>query len=148
MNQKNYRLCCTCTPQQGIVRMDARTLNQVVKEGKEFINQAHGTRKKAHRALQLGDLCQKAGYPHQAIDIWETAISDISSRDYNWVSVHIDTSQFRFCNVVSEYESCLLASRVDSTWQQLGHQEMMGAVKAVLRNYHSLWFNKYYEALP
>ena len=85
MNQKIYRLCCTCTPQQGIVRMDARTLNQVEKEGKEFINQAHGTRKMAHRALQLGDICQKAGYPYRAIDIWGTTISEIIYRDYKWV---------------------------------------------------------------
>ena len=143
-----YRLCCSCTPQEGIVRMDARTFNEVEKEGREFINQAHGTRKKAHRALQLGDICQKAGYPHRAIEIWETTISDICNRDYNWVSVHIDTSRFRLCDVISEYESSLLASRVDSTWQQLGHQEMVGAVSAVRRNYHSLWFDKYYEALP
>lgn len=148
MNEKMYRLCCSCTPQEGIVRMDARTLNQVEKEGREFINQAHGLRKKAHRALQLGDICQKAGYPHRAIDIWETAISDIAYRDYKWVSVPIDTSQFRLCDVVSEYESRQLAFRVDSTWRQLGHQEMIGAMDAVRENYHSLWFDKYYEALP
>ena len=148
MNQKIYRLCCTCTPQQGIVRMDARTLNQVEKEGKEFIDQAHGTRKMAHRALQLGDICQKAGYPYRAIDIWGTTIGEIIYRDYKWVPVPINTSLFRLCDVVSEYESLLLASRVDSTWKELGHQEMAGEVIGILKEYHSLWFDKYYEALP
>lgn len=152
MTTKAYYCVCRCTPERGVVSMDAQLLSEVVHRGLHAIRCAKNLRVKAQKALLLGDLCAGAGYPRQALRVWTSAVRMIEQADYEWVYEPLAPSwspyYVSFCSLVSMDECRELGRRIDSLWQRLGHPEMRGWERRALRNYREMWLDKYYEALP
>jgi len=147
-----YYLCvCRCTPDKGVVSMDAQLLGEVVKRGLHAIYCAKNPRVKAQQALLLGELCEGAGYPLQALRVWKSTVLMIEVEDQAWVTEPLAPSwspyHVAFCSVVSMEECRELGRRIDRLWRRLGCPEMAGWENKALRSYHDMWLDKYYGAL-
>ena len=146
---KTYYCVCRCTPQRGIISIDAQLLNsEILPQGIGYIRQCRNLRGKAYKALTLSDLCANAGYPTTAMRILRSTIRYIESRDYEWVDRPVNPSYNRLENIVNMYEVRDMARRLDRIWLWLDHPEMARNARRVERYYDNLWFDKYYEALP
>jgi hypothetical protein len=148
-----YYLCvCRCTPDRGVVSMDAQLLGEVVHRGLHAIRCAKNPRVKAQKALLLGELCEGAGYPRQALRVWTSTVRMIEAVDYDWVYEPLAPSwspyHVSFSSVVSMDECRELGRRIDALWRRLGHPEMSGWERRALRSYRDMWLDKYSCALP
>jgi hypothetical protein len=107
---------------------------------------------KAQKALLLGELCEGAGYPRQALRVWTSTVRMIEAVDYDWVYEPLAPSwspyHVSFCSVVSMDECRELGRRIDALWRRLGHPEMSGWERRALRSYRDMWLDKYSCALP
>lgn len=148
MNRKNSQWVCSCTPRQGIVSMDAKLLHQLVDRQLRTIGRTEHPRIRAQRALWLGDLCEKAGFPMMAFDIWRDGMCDLYGADYEWVYTPINTRLFRFNNLVSMEEAREMGRRIDRMLAANGYRELCGYGRQAVNYYRDLWEEKYYEALP
>ncbi len=129
--------------------MDLQVLNQIVRDEEASIAREKNTRKMAHRALALGDICMAAGCPVKAIRIWRAAAQRLLAMDYYWVDVPLYFEAYTsFDHLVSEKEGLVLGRRIDKAWHLLGHREMATWARHMRVRYCDMWLDRYYEALP
>ena len=146
--KKSFVRVCSCTPKGDIQTMDARVLNQLVREQEAAIERERNPRKMARRAMELGDACLAAGCPMMAIQVWRNAAWRLMGRDERWVYEPINEDFMRFEDLVSAYEARMLGRRIDKAWHLIGHPEMANWERRMVRTYRSMWLNKYFDALP
>ena len=147
--EKYFVKVCSCTPRGGIRIVDLQVLNQIVRDEEASIAHDKNARRRARRALALGDICMAAGCPIRAIKIWRAAAQRLLAMDYEWVDVPVYFEAYTsFDHLVSEREGVTLGQRIDNAWHQLGHREMATWARHMRKEYCDMWLDKYYEALP
>jgi hypothetical protein len=147
--EKHFVKVCSCTSRGDLCIMDLRVLNQIVRDEEASIAREKNARSMARRALLLGDTCMAAGCPIKAIRIWRTAAQRLLVMDYHWVDVPLYYEAYTsFDHLVSEKEGIILGRRIDKAWHLLGHREMATWARHMRIEYHEMWLDRYYEALP
>lgn len=144
MRKRIYYKVCSCTPTDGIVHLETRLLQQLLRRDLHSIECAAHPRRKAQKGLRLGDLCANTGHPVWAMRLWSWTLNLVGSKDYDeWIDEWLDTKYVRLANVVSEEEAKELGRRIDQLWERLGHPEMKDAEREAELIYDWLWYEKY-----
>ena len=142
---KYYVCVCRCTPEKGVVSMNAQLLDEVVHQGLQAIRWAKSPRVKAQQALLLGDLCVGAGYPRQALRVWTSTIRMMEATNHEWVYVPqapgCSPCHVSFHSVASTDECHELGRRIDDLWRRLGKPEMSGWERRAMRSYRDSWLH-------
>ena len=147
--EKYFVKVCSCTLRGDLRIVDLQVLNQIVRDEEASIAHDKNARRRARRALALGDICMAAGCPIMAIRIWRAAAQRLLAMDYDWVDVPVYFEAYTsFDHLVSEREGVTLGQRIDNAWHQLGHREMAIWVRHMRKEYCDMWLDRYYEALP
>lgn len=128
--------------------MDARLLDSIVDKGWKAINATDNARVIAQKGLILGDLCEGAGYPHQALVNWYGALEAVLYLDFDWTFTPLNTRYCRLAHVVAMDECKALGRRIDNLWRRLGHREMAVFERYARHYYHDMWLNKYCGSMP
>ena len=147
--EKHFIKVCSCTSGGDLRIVDLQVLNQIVRDEEASIAHDKNARRRARRALALGDICMAAGCPIMAIRIWRAAAQRLLAMDYDWVDVPVYFEAYTsFDHLVSEREGVTLGQRIDNAWHQLGHREMATWARHMHKEYCDMWLDRYYEALP
>lgn len=109
-----------------------------------IIRCAANLRRKAQKALRLGDICANSGHPVWAMRLWLFTLLLIANTDYDdWLCEPINTELFSLTSLVSQAEAEELGRRIDSLWERLGHPEMGVYEDVATAEYDYLWLEKY-----
>lgn len=139
---------CRCTPQRGIVAMDAKLLTEMVEKELGCISVTPNLRRAATQAMMLGDICYASGHTAMAIGVWREAYDMVRYEDSQWVYIPLNTRLFRLDDVVSKDEACALGRRIDRAFKAVGLGELAGYGRRAQQYYRDLWLEKYFDALP
>ena len=139
---------CSCSPEKGVMYLDAKLLKDIVNRQIHPIRCASTCGRKAQKGLLLGDLCAEAHHPAWALKIWRFVLSEIHTKDYNdWVDVWFNTKCVRLRDVISDGICEIIGRRIDDLERRYGISQPQG------RNsweywagdgwYDSLFYEKY-----
>lgn len=138
-----YRVC-SCTPTMGIVQIEARLLATMVNREMRRIKCMYDLRRKAHRAMNLGDICFHSWHPLWAIKVYKWTSIQIQNRDYDeWFYVKWKNPCDILENETAQMEARELGRRADDVWRWLGHPEMCGWEISAKANYDFMYIEKY-----
>ena len=123
----NHCCVCSCSPEKGVMYLDAKILIGIVNRGIHAIRCASTCAHKAHRGILLGDLCAEAHHPMWALKIWKFTLRQIHYKDYNdWVGVFFRTEYVRLQDVISEGICEIIGRRIDEVERRVGLSDAKG----------------------
>lgn len=138
-----YRVC-SCTPANGIVQIESRLLVTMVNREMRRIKCMQDLRRKAHRAMNLGDVCFHSWHPWWAIKVYLWTSRHIGNRDWDeWLHAEWSDSWYWIEDMTAEMEARELGRHADDVWRWLGHSEMAWMENAARADYQMLFMVKY-----
>ena len=127
--RKRFNHCrvCSCSPEKGVMFLDAKMLVGIVNHGVRAIRSASTCPRKAHRGILLGDLCVEAHHPMWALKVWKFTLDQIHWKDYDdWIDVCFHTEYVRLQDVISEGICEIIGRRIDEVERSVGLSNPQG----------------------
>lgn len=118
---------CSCSPEKGVIYLDARMLQDIVNRGIHSIRCASTCAHKAHRGLYLGKLCAEAHHPWWALKIWKFTLDQIHAKDWDdWLYVTFNPEYVRLQDVISDGICEIIGRHIDDLERQCGLSDAHG----------------------
>jgi len=145
--RKRIKKNCVCSgkPNGHVMDMSSKELNEQVEWGMKAIECTRNTKAKAKRGLQLGMLCEDAGHPVLALQVWIRTYAMVRIDNYDWVDEYINHKVYSFDSKIVSVEQEELGRNIDRLWRKLGHDEQAHFLAEVERDYRDIWLWKYQE---
>ena len=148
MAKTHFENVCRCLSNGRVSFFAHDVMQQVYEEGCSAVEKSASLSEKASKALLLGDLCEGAGFPHLALQIWRGTLAEIEWADEERVGALMYRADFVFRNNVTIDPALRLARRIDLLLRRLGVRLAKSTRLGTLKNYRMLWYDVYYEYLP
>ena len=136
---------CSGRPDGQVMNMSSKELSKLVEWGMKAVELSKSARERAQRGLELGRLCENAGHPVLALQVWRDTLSMVRSDNYDWVEETINPRIYSFDSRIAFTEQEELGSNIDRVWRQLGHAEQAHYKALAENDYRDIWLWKYQE---
>lgn len=118
---------CSCSPEKGVMYLDAKLLKDIVNHWIHPIRCASTCAQKAHKGLLLGDLCAEAHHPMWALKIWFFVLDEIHNKDYeDWHYEWFNDKYVSLSDVISNGICEIIGRRIDDVERRLGLSDAQG----------------------
>lgn len=136
---------CSGQPDGHVTGMRSQELEEQVSWGMKAVECSRSAKMRARRGLELGLMCEDAGHPVLALQVWSATLSMVRCDNWGLEYLPINTRFYRFDGLYAYTEEEELGACLDRVWRHLGHAEL-ACFKAMAReNYRNVWLSKYQE---
>ncbi|MBR1933090.1 MAG: hypothetical protein IJ841_05340 [Prevotella sp.] len=137
---------CSGRPEGQVMDLSSRELEEQVRWGMKAVECSTSAKVRAWRGLELGFLCEHAGHPALALQVWMQTLCMVQYDNWELVDLPINTRVYRFDGLYAYTEEEELGYNIDRLWRQLGHEELARFRRMAKQNYRATWLYKYQEA--